>query len=168
MNQLSPILVVEIIGVTVIFVSVIILAISVRQNTKSQKALAVESLTAAITAINVPAIESSHVGFSIAKAMREWNSAKPNEQAAAHYFLFSFFKLLETAWYLKESKVLDDEQWLGWEALLRKYYHADGVACWWKQRGGAYAPKFRDYLEQTDAPDEIGCLTDIFDPWAET
>ena len=58
----------EIVGGIGVLISLIFVVVSIRQNTKSQKALAVDSLTAAITAINVPAIESPKVGFAVAKA----------------------------------------------------------------------------------------------------
>lgn len=53
-------------------------------------------------------------------------SASREERIIAHYFLFSFFKLLENAWYQPRAGILDQAQWIGWETLLRKYYHADG------------------------------------------
>jgi multisubunit Na+/H+ antiporter MnhG subunit len=61
------------------------LIITIRQNTKSRKVLAVDSLAAAIASINVPAM---------AKATANRGSASREERVVAHYFLFSFFKLM--------------------------------------------------------------------------
>ena len=71
----------EIVGGIGVLVSLIFLIISIRQNTTSQRALAVDSLTAAITAINVPAIESplSKRGTAVAKAALDWGSASRDE-----------------------------------------------------------------------------------------
>src|SRR5215472_4812410 len=136
--------IVSALAVTLMLIAVIV---SLRQNTRSQKALAVESLAAAITAINVPAMESPALGAALAKASADWNSVSREERMMAHFFLFSFFKLLENAWYQQEAGILDQAQWVGWETLLRKYYHAEGVQrAWWPGRRDAYSPEFQKFL----------------------
>ena len=46
----------------------------------------------------------------------------------------------ENAWYQQKAKILDRTQWLGWETLLRKYYHTEGVCqVWWPNRRHAYS-----------------------------
>ena len=81
-----------------------------------------------------------------------------------HFFLFSFFKLLENAWYQRRAGILDQAQWIGWETLLRKYYHADGVRrVWWPGRKDAYSPEFQKFLSGTKPADELGNLNELFD-----
>src|SRR5438046_7272818 len=128
----------EIVSALAVLLTLMVLIISIRQNTRSQKALVVDSLAAAITSINVPAMESPALGSALSKATVDWSSASREERIIAHYFLFSLFKLLENAWYQQRAGILDQAHWLGWETLLRKYYHADGVrrVSW---PGGKYA-----------------------------
>jgi hypothetical protein len=153
----------EVVGGITVLVSLIFVVVSIRQNTTSQKALAVDSLTAAIAAINVPAIESPQVGFAISNASSDWNAASAEDRAITHYYLFSLFKLWENAWFLRQSKVLDEGQWSGWEAMLRKYYHSKGVQeVWWPSRSSAFSPEFQQFLVTTKPPENIGGLTDIF------
>ena len=154
----------EIVGGIGVLVSLIFLIVSIRQNTTSQRALAVDSLTAAITAINVPAIESPTVGAAVAKAVLDWGSASRDERIIAHYFLFSFFKLSENAWYLRQSNVLDEGQWLGWERSIRLYDHSAGIqSVWWPNRRNAYSVAVQQFLSETQPSDDIGSLADIFD-----
>jgi hypothetical protein len=125
----------EILSALAVTLTLIALIISIRQNTRSQKALAVDSLAAAIASINVPAMESPVLGSAIAKATTDWDSATREERIMSHYFLFSFFKLSENAWYQQKAGILDKPLWLGWETLLRKYYHSEGVRrAWWPGR----------------------------------
>ena len=42
----------------------------------------------------------------------------------AHYFLFSFFKLSESAWYQRKANIPDGAQWYRWDGAARKYYHS--------------------------------------------
>jgi hypothetical protein len=154
----------EIVSASAVTLTLIALIVSIRQNTRSQKALAVDSLAAAITSINVPAMESHVLGSALSKATIDWASASREERIMAHYFLFSFFKLLENAWYQQKAGILDQAQWRGWETLLRKYYHAEGVRrVWWPGRQNAYSPEFQAFLSGTKAPDELGSLNDLFD-----
>ena len=154
----------EIISALAVTLTLIAVMVSLQQNTKSQKALAVESLAAAITAINVPGMESPALGAALAKATADWNSASPEERMVAHFFLFSFFKLLENAWYQQKAGILDQAQWIGWETMLRKYYRADGVQrSWWPARKNGYSPEFQKFLSKTKPPEELSSLAEMFD-----
>ena len=154
----------EIVSALAVVLTLVVLIISIRQNTKSQKALVVDSLAAAITSINVPAMESPALGSALSKATVDWNSASREERIISHYFLFSLFKLLENAWYQQKTGVLDQAHWLGWESLLRKYYHSEGVRrVWWPSRKHAYSPEFQNFLSETKPPKELSSLGELFD-----
>jgi len=154
----------EIVSALAVMLTLIVLIISIRQNTRSQKALVVDSLAAAIASINVPAMESHALGSAISRATADWASATREERIVAHYFLFSLFKLLENAWYQQKAGILDKAQWLGWETMLRKYFHAEGVRqVWWPGRKNAYSPEFQKFLSGTKPPDELGSLSELFD-----
>jgi len=154
----------EIVSALSVALTLIALIVSIRQNTKSQKALVVDSLAAAITSINVPAMESPALGSALSKVTADWKSASREERIIAHYFLFSLFKLLENAWYQQKAGILDQAHWLGWESLLRKYYHSEGVRqVWWPSRRHAYSPEFQNFLAKTKPLEEIASLGKIFD-----
>jgi hypothetical protein len=164
MNLQELVALAEIVSALAVMLTLIVLIISIRQNTRSQKALVVDSLAAAIASINVPAMESHALGSAIARATADWASATREERIVAHYFLFSLFKLLENAWYQQKAGILDKAQWLGWETMLRKYYYADGVRrVWWPGRKNAYSPEFQKFLSGTKPPDELGSLSELFD-----
>src|SRR4029077_14397091 len=143
----------EIVSALAVTLTLIALIISIRQNTRSQKALVVDSLAAAIASINVPAMESAALGCGISKASANWGSASREERIMAHYFLFSFFELSENAWYQQKAGILEKPLWLGCDDLLRKYYHSDGVRlAWWPGRQHAYSPEFQKFLSQAKPP----------------
>ena len=164
MNLQTVVSLAKIISALAVTLTLIAVIVSLRQNTRSQKALAVESLAAAITAINVPGMQSPALGTALAKATADWSSATREERMIAHFFLFSFFKLLENAWYQQKAGSLDQAQWVGWETMLRKYYHAEGVQqAWWPARKNGYSPEFQKFLSGTKPPEELGSLSELFD-----
>ena len=155
----------QVIAAVAVLASLVFIGLQIRQNTRSQRIVAVNSLAAAIAAINVPAMESPALGEALSRALHDWTSASREQRIVAHYFLFSFFKLSESAWYQRRAEVLDEPQWLGWEALLRAIYHSDGVQSgWWPRRHQAYSPEFQAYLAGTAGPPaDVGTLNDLFD-----
>jgi hypothetical protein len=154
----------QVIGAFAVLGSLIFIGLQIRQNTHSQKIVAVSSLAAAIAAINVPAMQSPTLGEALAKATRDWRSATREQRVLAHFFLFSYFKLCENAWYQHSRGSLDATQWAGWETMLRVFYHSAGVqAGWWPRRRRAYSPEFQSYLATTlPPPDDIGSLESLF------
>jgi hypothetical protein len=94
MNLPVLVAVAEIVSALAVTFTLIALIVSIRQNTKSQRALVVDSLAAAIASINVPAMESHALGSALAKAQADWGSASREERIMAHYFLFSFFQIV--------------------------------------------------------------------------
>jgi len=154
----------EVINAVAVTLTLFGLIVTIRQNTRPQKALAVDSLAAAIAAINVPATESPVLGSALSKAVNDWGSATREERVMAHYFLFSFFNLSESAWYQQKGDILEPAQWQGWEKLLRKHCHSPGVRdVWWPNRRHGYSSEFQNFLAGTVPPSEIGSLKDIFD-----
>jgi hypothetical protein len=164
MDSTTWVAIADVVGALSVALTLPVLVVSVRQNTQSQKALAVESLAAAIAAINVPAIQSAQVGAAVANASADWGAASREDRIIAHYFLFSLFKLNENAWFQQKAKILDRAQWLGWETVIRRYYHSKGVReVWWPNRRHAYAQDYQDFLAATTPPENIGSLSDLFD-----
>jgi hypothetical protein len=152
------------INAVVVTLTLVVLIVSIRQNTKSQRVLAVESLTAAIASINVPAMESPALGAALSKATADWAAATRDERIIAHYFLVTYFKLLEQAWYQHKAGVLDAEQWTGWDASLRRFFHSPGVQTgWWPGRQLSFSVAFRAYLASTKPVEGEGTLFDLFD-----
>lgn len=155
----------QIIGSIAVLASLVFVGLQIRQNTKSQKNVAVDSLSVAIAAINVPAMESAALGEALSKATNDWGSASREQRIVAHYFLFSYFKLAENAWYQRQANVLDEMQWSGWATGARMFFHSPGVQdAWWPRRRYTYSPEFQAYLAGTaPPPSEIGSLDDLFD-----
>src|SRR2546429_9975316 len=99
MNLQVLVAVAEIVSASAVTFTLIALIISIRQNTRSQKALVVDSLAAAIASINVPAMDSHALGYAISKATGNWGSASREERIIPHHLLFSSSKCGRTAWY---------------------------------------------------------------------
>jgi hypothetical protein len=143
--------------------SLFFVGLQIRQSTRFQRLAAIDALSTAIACLNIPGIETPALGEALATVSQDWNAGSREQRIIAHYFLFSYFKLAENAWYQREGGVLQPAQWFGWENMVRMYYHSPGVQrVWWPRRHNAYSRPFQAYLARTHPPQDFGLLNDVF------
>ena len=153
----------QVIAALAVLGSLVFVGLQIRQNTRFQRLSVVDALSTAVACITVKGIESPAMGEALAVAMQDWGAASREQRIIAHYFLFSYFKLSENAWYQRQAGVLEAAQWVGWETMVRHYYHSAGVQrAWWPRRCEAFSEAFRAYLAGTAAPRDYGRLGDLF------
>jgi hypothetical protein len=58
---------------------------------------------------------------------RKLGRRERRSRARAVPFIFATFKLFENAWVQQRQGTLDPQQWEGWDAYIRIYYHRPGV-----------------------------------------
>lgn len=135
----------------------------VRQSVRFQKLAVIDSLSTSIACLNIPGMEAPALGEALAIVTQDWNASSREQRIIAHYFLFSYFKLAENAWYQREAGILEPAQWHGWENMVRMYYHSPGVqSVWWPRRHDAYSHPFQLYLARTRPPEDFGAMNDVF------
>jgi len=144
-----------------VILSLFYLAVQIRQNTKSQRSMVVDSLTSSLIALLGPQASDPALVRAFGAAVEDWPGATEEDRLRAIPVLFSIFKLFENAWFQQRQGTLEREQWQGWDLYLRAYYHRPGVKVWWSLRRGMFAAGFRDYLEGTQPIPEAIPLTEL-------
>ena len=155
----------EIINAAAVTLTLLGLIVTIRQNTKSQKALAVDSLAAAIASINVPATQSPALGSALSQ--RGERLGVRHARRTHHGALLPVLVLQAS-----RERVVPAEgrnprcgpvAGMGTGASA-SIYHSPGVReVWWPNRRHAYSAEFQAYLAGTTPPTEIGSLAEIFD-----
>jgi hypothetical protein len=128
-----------------VIASLFYLAAQIRQNTRSMRAVVVDSLANSIAAVIRPMAEDRDL-------MRAFHALP---------LLFSTFKLFENAWFQQRQGTLDPQQWQGWDAYIRMYYHRPGVKDWWRLRRAAFAPGFGNYVENSEPISELPSVAQL-------
>jgi len=144
-----------------VIASLFYLAAQIRQNTRSTRAMAVDALTRGIAEILSGQTPETLRGF--ARVMENFDGASEDDRLRAIPQLFALFKLFENAWFQQRQGTLDQEQWQGWDAYIRTYYHQPGVKSWWSMRRPAFALGFRDYLESSEAIEHMTKLSEMIE-----
>ena len=141
--------------------SLFYLAVQIRQNTRSQRSVVVDSLTSSLIQLLGPQAADPELMRAWASVIEDWEQATEQDRLRAMPMIFSVFKLFENAWFQRRQGTLDPEQWEGWDVYIRMYYHRPGARTWWQLRRGAFAHGFRNYVEATQPIPEMVPLSEI-------
>ena len=151
----------QIVAAIGVIASLFYLAAQIRQNTKSQRSIVVDSLTGSLIALLEPQAADPKLTRSLAAAVEDWDGAGEEDRLRAVATLFALFKLFENAWFQQRQGTLEREQWEGWDLYIRVYFHRPGVQVWWAGRRGMFAVGFRNYVESTKPISGVRPLSEL-------
>jgi len=144
-----------------VIVSLFYLAAQIRQNTRSTRAVVVDSLAHALVELLGQHTQRPELIRSFSAVTENWHGATEEDRARAVPFIFATFKLFENAWFQQRQGTLDRQQWEGWDAYIRIYYHRPGVKTWWTMRRAVFATGFRDYLEKSQPVEHLPPISQL-------
>jgi hypothetical protein len=151
----------QLIAAVGVIASLFYLAAQIRQNTRSMRAVVVDSLAHSLIDLLGPQAADPDLTRAFASATEDWYGATEADRLRAVAVLFTLFKLFENAWFQKRQGTLEAQQWEGWDAYARMYFHLPGVKTWWQLRRAAFAHGFRDYIEASQPIAEMTPLSEI-------
>jgi hypothetical protein len=144
-----------------VIASLFYLGIQIRQNTRSMRAVVVDSLAQSLADLTRPMAQDLVLMHAFAAAVENWHGATEDDRARALPLVFSTFKLFENAWFQQQQGTLDPQQWAGWDVYIRMYYHRPGVKTWWPMRRMTFAPGFRSYIESSQPVEDVPPISEI-------
>ena len=151
----------QIVAAIGVVASLFYLAVQIRQNTKSQRSVVVDSLTSSLINLLGPQSADPDLTRSFASAVEDWDGASVEDRSRAAATLFTLFKLFENAWFQQRQGTLDREHWEGWDLYIRVYFHRPGVQAWWADRRGMFGAGFRNYVGATKPISGVRPLSEL-------
>ena len=124
--------------------SLFYLAAQVRQNTRSSRAVVVDSLATSMHDLAFAMAQNDQLLKSVTVTLHDWNGATEIERARAASFMLGYFKLFENAWFQMRKGTLERDQWHGYDAFMRTVIMQPAVKHWWQMRRQFFAVCFRD------------------------
>jgi hypothetical protein len=139
----------ELIGITAIVVSLIFVALEVRQSAAAtrgatQQALA-DSAREASSAL-VGDLETAELTMRFLNAS-DWSEFTDVERFQSVLLFTSMLRVYESAYYQWSEGNLAPEIWSGWDASLRDVAPMPGVALYWNERQHYFDERFQFYFE---------------------
>ena len=125
------------------------------------RAVVVDSLAHSLIDLLGPQAHDIEFTRAFTRVTTDWDGASEEDRARTVSVLLAVFKLFENAWFQKRQGTLDPQQWEGWDAYARMYFHLPGVKAWWQLRRAAFAHGFRNYIEASQPIAEMVPLSEI-------
>jgi hypothetical protein len=141
--------------------SLFYLAAQVLQNTRSSRALVVDSLARSMHDLAFAIAQDAELLRVLTVILPNWDASTEMEKARASSFILGYFKLFENAWFQMRKGMLERDQWQGYEVFLRMVCDMPSVKKWWPLRRSFFAPGFVDYVEQFKTRPEVPTFSEI-------
>jgi hypothetical protein len=143
-----------------VIVSLFYVAAQVRQNTRSSRAIVVDSLARSMHDLAFEMAQNDEL-LMTATMLKDWSSASELERARYASFMLAYFKLFENGWFQMRKGMLERDQWEGYDAFLRTVWVQPAVQTWWSMRRTFFAPGFRNYVENLKEAPGVPSLTQL-------
>ena len=137
----------EIIGAVVVILSLVYLAIQVRQNTEAQRmenyARAMERLAAIQSLLS----QDSEVSLIFSKGVVDTSKLTPQERIRFTWSLYEFFGAFEFMFLASKTGSIFEEVWSRWSAATAWWLTFPGVQAWWIARPLPFTDGFTLFVE---------------------
>ena len=144
----------ELIGAIAVLVTLIYLAVQIRQNTVALRDGNATTVQINIQNLALSAITDREFGDILIRGLSDPQTLTPPERIALYAWLFNMLKSGELAYgrYIKGD--LDEEYWLAYLNFLQSYWLTPGCKLYWEDRRAAFVPDFQRAMEKwmSDSP----------------
>ena len=137
----------EIVGALAVVLSLVYLAVQVRENTRALRRAATGEAVAAVREWSHRLIDNPSINQLFRKGLEGMENLSADERARFVALLFNFFKTFEHLHYQYAEGGLDPEVWVGWEHVGRAYLTTSGGQQLYGERRQCFNPKFQDWLD---------------------
>jgi hypothetical protein len=144
-----------------VIISLFYVAAQVRQNTRSARAIVVDSLARSMHDLAFEIAQNDELLKLATTSLQDWNSATELERARFASFILGYFKLFENAWFQMRKGTLERDQWEGYDAFLRSVWVDPIVKTWWSMRRTFFAPGFRQYVESCKEAPSVPSFSEL-------
>ena len=140
----------EVVGAAAVVVSIVYLAVQIRQNTNSTKS-AVES-EIALTLANA-AFEGADgpIPEIMFRGLGDFDKLNDEEKARFVFYVLGWFRVWQLAYDQRNAGNLSDDSWESLTHFIASAYASPGVRRIWEVRGATFKKGFRDFVESLES-----------------
>ena len=140
----------EVVGAVAVVLSLIYLAIQVRQNTRTLRRSATADSVAGVRDFNSRLIGDPTMTRIFRRGLEGMDDLDPDDRAQFIVFIFNLFKTFEDLHYQFTEGGLDPAIWEGWERLGRAYLASAGCRQYWEERRPFFNRKFQTWVDSLE------------------
>ena len=143
----------NLVATVAVALTVVYLAIQVRESTKATYSQSYQAAVAALGDMAAIVGENKEKSRIFADGMADPSKLDADEYLQFAYLGISLFRKYENAYFQYRSGMIDDEFWDGHRDNLLWFFHRPGTQRWWNERRLGFSKSFREYLESTSPAD---------------
>jgi hypothetical protein len=145
----------QIVGALAVVVSLVYLAIQIRQSTRVMMAESARAAVAAVRDFNKSMIEDPSVAKIFRMGAENLSNLTIDERAQFAHVALNFFKTAEDLHYQYVRGTLDNDVWESWRTIVAVYATSPGFREYWSSRSAFFTPAFRAECESWRPPSVV-------------
>jgi hypothetical protein len=156
----------EIIGAIAVVVSLIYLAIQVRQNTQAQRTENFSRALDRVAAMQATLSQDADTAVILSKGLVELSKLTHKERIRFTFGMYELFGAFEFMFLAAKDSAIPEEVWQRWSATVAWWLSYPGVQAWWAIKPAPFTGKFESYvktlLENNPTDPETARRYDLF------
>lgn len=137
----------EIIGAVAVVVSLVYLAVQVRQNTRAQRTENFSRALDRVAAIQSSLAQDSETAVVFSKGVVDPDSLTPRERIRFTWAMYELFGAFEFMFLASRDTAIPEEVWERWSLAGAWWLTFPGVQAWWQIRPIPFTRSFTAYVE---------------------
>jgi hypothetical protein len=137
----------QIIGALAVVISLIYVALQIRQNTAAIQSAAAQTVHEHFANWYHLIAADAELAQIAANGLRDYSSLSEQERVRFIATLMSFLSYSQNAFLKWREGLLKPALWLGWEQVMMNLFGAPGGKALWKERSYLFGEEFRRYIE---------------------
>lgn len=156
----------EIVGAAAVVVSLIYLAIQVRQSTQSQRTENYVRALERLSTMQSILSQDGTLSRLYAKGVQDASALTAQERIQFTWSLYEAFGAFEFLFHAAEIKTVPEQVWTRWSAAVAWWLSYPGVQAWWAARPVPFTESFTAFVDATlrnnpTDPDTVQRWTDF-------
>ena len=137
----------EIIGAITVVVSLIYLAVQVRQNTQAQQTENFSRALDRVAAIQATLSQDPETSVIFSKGVSDPSDLTSTERMQFTWTMYELFGAFEFMFLASKTNAIPEEIWRRWSSAVAWWLSYSGVQAWWKVRPIPFSESFTSYIE---------------------
>ena len=137
----------EIIGAIAVVVSLVYLAVQVRQNTQAQRTENFSRALDRVAAMQATLSQDSETAVIVSKGVADPADLTPKQRLQFTWAMYELFGAFEFMYLASRDAAIPDEVWQRWSSAVAWWLNFPGVRTWWEARPIPFTRSFTSYVE---------------------
>ena len=139
----------EVVAATGVIITLVYVAIQIKQNTASTRTLTQQQLFDSVMEVNCRIADSPDIAKLMVKANIDYTTLESEEQIRLNYLFINWFTLWHSAFVDQKARLLDKRSWSIWnKGLITVLSRHVAVRHVWSEFGHVYDDEFRIHVEE--------------------